>query len=182
MKRLTYVLILMIAFASCKQSDNGVNDNMNADRNNKGAANEKRMAEFYEQVMNAHNPAMVDSFCTADYVENTPFPGYSTDRDGLKKGFTDWMAAFPDLTVKTDWIKSWGDTVVAKFHMKGSNTGMFMGAPATNKSIDVDGIDVVVLRDGKAFVHWGYSEEAKMMNQLGMGSPPPTAMEEKEHH
>jgi predicted ester cyclase len=169
MKNFIYLLILFIPFMSCKQKDNQSGDNMTTEKNNNAAANEQRMAEFYAKVINAHNPAMIDSFCTSDYVEHSPFPGYSADREGLKKGFGDWMAGFPDMTATVDFVKCWGDTVLAKIHLKGTNSAMWMGAPATNKTMDVEGMDMVILRDGKATQHWGYMEEMKMMSQLGMG-------------
>ena len=45
-----------------------------------------------------------------------------------------------------------------------------MGAmQATNKAIDVNGVDIVKFADGKGVEHWGYTEESKMMKQLGLG-------------
>jgi predicted ester cyclase len=62
-----------------------------------------------------------------------------------------------------------GDRVVMHYRWKGVNTGpMDEGMPATNKAIDVHTVDVLRFENGKVVEHWGYMEEFKMMEQLGM--------------
>ena len=54
--------------------------------------------------------------------------------------------------------------------MTGTNTGSFMGMLPTNKKVDIMGVDYVTLNsDGKVIEHWGFSDDMKMMQQLGMG-------------
>jgi predicted ester cyclase len=177
MKKIFYLFILIVTAQACNQKENMNEEHGSNNGNNQTAANEERMREFYQTVINGHNPAMIDSFVTADFVEHQPWPGKSPDREGLKQGFTEMMAAFPDMHATVDMVKCWGDTVMAKFTMKGMNSGMFMGGPATNKEMNVEGVDIIRIKDGKAIEHWGYMEEMKMMNQLGMGQPagPPPA-------
>ena len=141
------------------------------------ASNEQRMQQFYEQVMNAHNPDMIDSFVTEDFVEHQPIPGYPADMTGLKAGLKDWMTSFPDLNFKVNSIKSWGDTVMAHITMSGTSSAPFAGMPATNKKFEINGVDIVVLKDGKAREHWGYMEEMKMMEQLGLMGQDSTQMQ-----
>ncbi len=182
MKKLTYLIIVFLPLFSCMQKENNTTgNNENAGGNGQNMANEKKMTEFYQAVLNGHNPAMIDSFCSSSFMDHQPFPGYPPGIEGLKKGMADMMSAFPDMTCNIEMIKSWGDTVMAKFRMKGTNTGMFMGAPATNKAIDVEGIDIVVIKDGKATEHWGYMEEMKMMSQLGMGGESASKEEGEKH-
>jgi hypothetical protein len=72
--------------------------------------------------------------------------------------------------------------------MTGTNSGPMGNMPATNKKINIKGIDIVALKDGKATQRWGYFDNMAMMMQMGMmpggGAPPPPAdspkaMEEK---
>lgn len=160
-------LLTLIAIAGIVSSCNMPNNNM---ANDKGAKNEARFQQFYDQVMNAHNTALIDSFCTADFVDHSPLQGHSGKGiDDLKAEFKDYMTSFPDLQIKTQYMMSKGDTVIAKVTMSGTNTGPMMGgAPATNKSFNIEGMDVIVLKDGKATDRWGYFEDMKMMTQLGM--------------
>ena len=138
MKRFACLLILIMPFVACTQKENNESEKAEDKGKKTEAYNEQRMREFYDQVMNAHNPAMMDSFCTADYTEHSPFPGQPSTIEGTKKGFTDWVTAFPDMKATVQMVKAWGDTCMAKVRITGTNTGMFMGAPASGKSMDIE--------------------------------------------
>ena len=61
-----------------------------------------------------------------------------------------------------------GDKVVARVRCTGTNTGDFMGMPATGKSVDVEAIDIIRFGDdGLAYEHWGVFDAMGMMQQLG---------------
>lgn len=170
-------LLLLIAIAGLTASCGSKNPGSMRNRN---AANRETMQRFYDEVMNAHNPAMIDSFCTADFIDHQADPRYPAGMEGLRAAFTDFFAAYPDLHVKTNFVVAKGDTVFAQFTMTGTNSGSMMGMPATNKQITIDGIDAIILKDGKAIEHWGYQEEGKLMTQLGMmpgsGAPADSTM------
>ena len=44
-----------------------------------------------------------------------------------------------------------------------------MGMKVTNKKVEVQGIDYLYFKNGKATEHWGYIDMHKLMEQLGMG-------------
>ena len=81
----------------------------------------------------------------------------------------------PDVHMTTEYMIASGDTVFAKIKMTGTNSGGTGQMPATNKSFDVEGVDIIVMKDGKAAERWGYAEEMKMMQQLGMMPEPGAA-------
>jgi len=47
-----------------------------------------------------------------------------------------------------------------------------MGAPPTGRPIDISGIDVVRLVDGKCAEHWGAEDTLGLFAQLGLSSIP----------
>jgi steroid delta-isomerase-like uncharacterized protein len=161
MKNFACVLFIAAILYSCNNTT--TMGSMNTD------ANKARIQSFYDQVINAHNPAMVDSFCTADFVDHNPDPGKSGKGiDDLKASFKDFFTGYPDIHEKTNFMIAEGDTVMAHVTLTGTNSGAFGNTPATNKQIDIDGIDVIVLKDGKATERWGFFDNTKMMQQLGM--------------
>jgi predicted ester cyclase len=143
----------------------------------KEADNKARMQRFYNEVINAHNVSMIDSFCMPDFTDHNPSPGHSGKGiDDLKASFTEMMAAFPDMKASTDFMVADGDTVVAMVTMSGTHTGALGPMPATNKSFSIKGIDIVVLNnEGKATQRWGVFEDMAMMKQLGMIPEPGAA-------
>ena len=161
MKNLISLLLVASLFSSCSNPEKAGKDS--------SEANKVSMQSFYDKAMNVHDASMVDSFMASGFIEHQPFPGYPATIEGIKEGFKAFFTAFPDLNVKTNYMHAWGDTVMAHVTMSGTNSGSFMGMPATNKPFSIEGVDIVIIKDGKATEHWGYMEEMKMMEQLGMG-------------
>jgi steroid delta-isomerase-like uncharacterized protein len=87
---------------------------------------------------------------------------------GLKEMIMVNRTAFPDLRLTVKAMATSGDTLLAYYTFTGTNSGMMMGMPATNKSVEVNGVDIVVFKDGKAVEHWEVSDQLGMMKQLGM--------------
>jgi len=112
-----------------------------------------------------------DKYIDANYIEHTPAPGQKPGLAGLKELFPQWKAAWPDLKWEYISIAADGDYVYAHSRMTGTNTGAFMGMPATGKKIDVGSVDITKFKDGKCVEHWSYMEEMKMMTQMGLMDP-----------
>jgi predicted ester cyclase len=67
------------------------------------------------------------------------------------------------------------DAVVVRARMRGTHSGEFLGVPATGRQIDVEAIDWVVVRDGKAVEHWGVTDVGALMMQIGAMEGAPAA-------
>jgi steroid delta-isomerase-like uncharacterized protein len=148
MKNFACILVFAAILYSCNNTP--AMDSMKTD------ANKARVQSFYDQVINAHNPAMIDSFCATDFVDHNPDPGKSGKGiDDLKASFKDFFTGYPDVHEKTNFMIAEGDTVMAWVTLTGTNSGAFGNTPATNKQIDIDGIDVIVLKDGKEAERFG---------------------------
>ena len=161
MKKIIYILLIASVFASCNQGDNKAKEL--SDKNKAG------MQKFYDEVMNKHNPAMIDSLLVADYTAHESDPSMQTKtREEFKKMMVDFFAAMPDLNYKINFMVADSDMVVAHYTFTGTNSGSMMGLPATNKKVNIDGVDIVRFKAGKGSEHWGYNDEIKMMTQLGM--------------
>jgi len=174
MKKLLILICIAGLFAACSNKNNEANNsnNMaNANTNDMNAKNEARVKEFYDKVFNAHNPEVIDQFCTTDFVDHQPAPNHSGKGvDDLKADFKEWFAMVPDVQMTPEEITSKDNKVMVKFRMKGTNTGpMGPNMPATGKSFDVEGMEMIAFNsEGKATDRWGYFEEQKWMQQLGM--------------
>ena len=165
MKKVFLLLAVAGMFAACNMPM----------KNDNSAANKAKVMRFYDEVFNAHNTALLDSFVTADFVDHTPDPGHTgKGMDDLKSGFHDFFTAFPDIHVTPEILLASGDTIASKVQITGTNTGpgaMGPNFPATNKKVDVNMIEILIIKDGKATDRWGYFDQMKWMEQLGLGGP-----------
>jgi steroid delta-isomerase-like uncharacterized protein len=126
------------------------------------------MRALYDSL-NEHD---VDGFgdnLADDFVEHEVTPGLEPTKEGVKEFFGMYFAAFPDLHMQVEDVVASGDKVVARVRATGTNTGAFMGMPATGKSADVQLIDIIRFGDdGLAREHWGVFDALGMMQQLGL--------------
>ncbi len=112
----------------------------------------------------------IDEIVAENFKSNMPLPGVSSSGiQQLKDMVAIASTAFSDNKTEDIHLMADGDRVVVHYRWKGVNTGsMGEGMPATNKPIDVRTVDVLRFENGKVVEHWGYMEEMKMMEQLGM--------------
>ena len=66
-----------------------------------------------------------------------------------------------------------GDRVVNRVLVRGTHKGKYMGMPGSGKTVEIGGIDILRMVNGKAAERWGYFDDVKLMQQLG-AMPDPT--------
>ncbi len=87
---------------------------------------------------------------------------------GFKQLLHGYFTAIPQMQMDIKHILAKGDIVIAHMGLKGVNSGPNGPAPATGKSIDVEGYDCVRIENGKVVEYWSLANEMKMMTQLGL--------------
>jgi len=96
------------------------------------------------------------------------FPGQPPGKEGVKFYVNAVRTAFPDLAVKTsEPALADGDLEAAHVTLTGTHQGDFAGIPATGKSVEFSGIDIVRVQDGKVAEHWGSTDTLSLMQQIG---------------
>jgi len=132
------------------------------------------MKRLYDLI----NAGDIDGFgelLAEDFVEHEEMPGLEPSKEGVKRLFHMYRAAFPDLRMEAQDVLVSGDKAVARVRATGTHQGEFLGMPATGKSVDVQLIDIIRFGDdGLAREHWGVFDAMAMMQQLGAipQSPP----------
>jgi steroid delta-isomerase-like uncharacterized protein len=134
-------------------------------------ANKVAMLRIYEEIFGQGNLVAVDELIAADVVEHEEFPGMVPGREGFKQLVAGLRAAFPDLQLVEHDMIAEGDKVAARFVMRGTHRGPFMGVGATGKQVTVTGTEIVRFAGGKAVEHWGTTDALGLMQQLGALPP-----------
>jgi len=119
--------------------------------------------------------SVIDEVLTSDFVEHEAVPGSRPGRDGVKDTVTMVREAFPDLRITIDDTFSAGDQLCARSTWTGTNTGQFMGKPATGRTATWEAIDIVRVRDGRCVEHWGQLDMMGVLVQLGAIDMPAAA-------
>jgi steroid delta-isomerase-like uncharacterized protein len=125
------------------------------------------MRRAYELI----NDGDIDGFgeLLADgFVEHEELPGLAPSKEGVQELFRAYRAAFPDLRMDARDVIASGDKAVARVVATGTQTGEFMGMPASGRQIEVQMIDIMQFDDaGKVCEHWGVMDMLSMLQQLG---------------
>ena len=128
----------------------------------------KEMARrFYEEIINQKNIDAIDHFCTADFVDHNPPPGGKGSLDATKQQFLELVAAFPDLKMTVQDQIAEGHRVVNRVLVRGTHKGEYMGVPGSGNAVEIGGIDILRMINGKAAERWGYFDDLQLMQQLG---------------
>ena len=111
---------------------------------------EALMREAYDHI-NAGDLEAFGSMLDENMVEHEEAPGLPQDKEGVLQFFAMFRAAFSDLRLDVQDVAVADDKVWTRIRITGTNDGEFMGMPATGKSVDFQGMDIVRVNDaGKA--------------------------------
>jgi steroid delta-isomerase-like uncharacterized protein len=132
------------------------------------AENKALVRRMYDEVVNKKNIEALDALCAAEFVDHNPTPGSGGRLAEVKAMFRDMLGAFPDLTMTVQDQIAEGDKVACRIVARGTHKGDYQGIPATGKSVEIEGIDIVRIAGGKAVERWGHFDDVKMLEQLGV--------------
>jgi steroid delta-isomerase-like uncharacterized protein len=123
---------------------------------------------FVEQYQSGeHDVAVAEELLADDFLNHSPGPGFSPDRDGVLAFFDVVFAAFDDFHAVIHRQVSEGDLVTTHKTFHGRHVGDFLGVPATGADVAFDVIDILRVRDGKMCEHWNVVDLFGLMAQLG---------------
>ncbi len=125
-----------------------------------------------EEAFNKRNLGMIDEFASPNAVDHAAPPGTPPGPEGFKQMPGMFLNAFPDLNITIEDMIAEGDKVVGRFAFRGTHRGEFMGIAPTGKQVNVTGIEINRIVDGKFVEHWENFDELGMMQQLGVVPPP----------
>ena len=132
-------------------------------------ATQEANARTIFEMFNSADLTELENLVSADFVDHQMPPEVtSTGLQAVRDMVAMYHTSMPDL--HQEWLSAStsGDLTYIHFRLTGTNTGPWGEMPATGKAMDVNGVDIIRFQDGKAVEHWGYMEEMKMMEQLGL--------------
>src|ERR1700722_3619704 len=76
-------------------------------------------------------------------------------------------ASFPDIQWTVEELISEGDKVAARFTMRGTHRGQFMGVPPTEKTTAVQALNIYHLKNGQIVKEYGAPDMLGLLAQIG---------------
>jgi predicted ester cyclase len=84
-----------------------------------------------------------------------------------------FRAAFPDWHSDVHLLVGEGDIVVELFTASGTHTGAdIMGVAAAGRTVNLPGINIFRISDGRIVERWGRLDDLGLLRQLGLVDQP----------
>jgi steroid delta-isomerase-like uncharacterized protein len=132
------------------------------------AGNVELIQAFYDEMLVKGNLDRLDDLVTDDVIDHQEgLPGQPEGKDGVIFFVNAMRSAFSDLKGTVGESLESGDRACAQVTITGRHTGEFMGVPATDKSFEIETIDIIRVEDGKCAEHWGVTDTMSLMQQIG---------------
>ena len=138
-------------------------------------SNKDVIKAFLEDVINQGRLERANDLVKEDFVELDPLPGQVQGREGLKAVIHALRSAFPDMHWVVNEMVAEGQKVVTRFVWTGTHRGVFLGIPPTGRNVEVKGVVIDRLEDGKMADSRILMDTMGLMQQLGVIPSPPAA-------
>jgi steroid delta-isomerase-like uncharacterized protein len=137
------------------------------------ADNKAIVRRLYEEVWNKRKFEVIDEIISPSHaLQASNIFGSSIGPEAYKRNALLFFAGYPDLHWTIEDTIAEKDKVVACWTISGTHKGDYLGVPATNKKVSVEGITIHHITNGKimdSYVSW---DIWGMMQQLGVVPAP----------
>jgi steroid delta-isomerase-like uncharacterized protein len=135
-------------------------------------ANKALVRRWFEET-DRGNLAIIDELLAPDYLDhNPPIPVVPSGREGVRQAILLLRPAFPDVVHVIEDQLAEGDKVMTRVLVRGTFTGPFLGYPPTGQVIELRGIAVHRIVDGRLVEHWAQADMTSFMQQVGAADAP----------
>ena len=131
--------------------------------------NEEIVGAFIDRLFSQGDLTAVDDYLADDFVNHDPpYPGAPSDREGMRNAAVLFRAACPDWHSTAEQYVSEGDVVVERFTASGTHSGELFGVAPTGNTLNLAGINIFRIRDGRIVDRWGRLDDLGLQVQLGL--------------
>jgi steroid delta-isomerase-like uncharacterized protein len=135
--------------------------------------NKSIVRRLYEEVWNKRKLGVMNELVSPSHALHGPlYTGPAIGPEVYRRQISLFVAGFPDLRFAIEDTVAEQDKVVVCWTFSGTHKGDFMGVPATDKKVSVDGITIHVLSKGIIMDSYVSLDMWGMMQQLGVITAP----------
>lgn len=131
------------------------------------AQNKDVVSRAISEVIGEGKFDLIEDLYADDFVQHG---GPTGDLNGTA-AFREWMenvhAGFPDLAANEEFSLCEGDLVASYVTYSGTHDGAFLGIPATGEHVEVNGIAINRVEDGKIVESWPQTNFLGVLQQVG---------------
>lgn len=129
--------------------------------------NKAIVLRFNKEVIEDGNLESFNEIMHDEFINRTAAAGIDNGKQGIIYTFNNILRpAIPDIKVIIHDQIAEADKVTTRKTITGTHTGPLLHIPPTNQKISIEVIDIVRIKDGKYFEHWGINTLPVLIAQL----------------
>jgi steroid delta-isomerase-like uncharacterized protein len=123
---------------------------------------------YVETIWNQQQLDRADELVAPDFLDHAALPGQAPGLAGAKQKWAMYLTGIPDLHVTIEDLVAEDDKVAARRSYEGTHRGQLLGIPATGKPVQIGGISIFRIAEGKITEHWEQIDGLALIQQLGV--------------
>lgn len=139
-------------------------------------SNIEKDLKMYEQVWNdIVNKGQIDLINDKNFDPNVVQLNDSGNIVGIadfKAYYQNFITGFSDVKFTVEDAFGQGNKIVKHWRFQGKHTGDFFGIPATGKIVNVEGVTIAKMKDGRIVQEQDFMDNGVHLQQLGLVSDP----------
>ena len=132
------------------------------------SANIKMYSHVWDEIINNRK---LEMFNDSNFTQNVVMHASPSDVVGIDSArayYANYLTGFSDVTFTVKDVFGMDNKLVKHWNFKGIHTGVFFGIPATNKKVDIDGVTLVRMENGRIAEERDFLDNLEFMQQLGL--------------
>ncbi|MCZ7574385.1 MAG: ester cyclase [Ardenticatenaceae bacterium] len=123
---------------------------------------------LYDEVISGGDFEVFDELADVHLIDHSLPPGWPQGREGAKANISYIRGAMSDWRFTIEDLIAEGDKVVLRGTFRGTHAGEFFGIPPTGRRVEIPGIHILKIVEGKVTEHWANNDDLRLMQQLGV--------------
>ncbi len=136
--------------------------------------NVDRVRSFFEDVFCSNDLWKLRSTHSEGHVSHLPSGDYYGP-EGVRIDIAAMLEAFPDLQIELEATLDCGESVAYRFRATGTHQGAFLGFQPTGRPMEIVGLGIDRLEDGRIVERWVQFDSLGLLQQLGIFAPYPSS-------
>ena len=162
------LLLSAMIFTTLMSCNNSEADSAKQTTVDSVAANIKMYSHVWDEIINKRK---LEMFNDSNFTQNVIMHASPTDVVGIDSArayYANYLTGFSDVAFTVKDVFGMGNKLVKHWNFKGTHSGVFFGIPATNKKVDIDGVTLVRMENGKIAEERDFLDNLEFMQQLGV--------------
>ena len=132
------------------------------------AENIKMYSRVWDDII---NKGKLNEFNETNFTKSITMHASPNDIIGIDSArvyYANYLTGFSNITFTIKDVFGMGNKLVKHWNFKGTHTGVFFGIKATGKKVDIDGVTLVRMENGKIAEERDFLDNLEFMQQLGL--------------